>query len=151
MSYHCNYCNYEIVRLKKELNKLEIVSVESKHKEVCKKLLESIINEKDEDVCLMSIVLLSEILNAEKTLFSEAINSHFIDTKHTIYYEMRRLATMTDEKQLLSKLTRRDIDEELQKTLCEKFYELSNSCESDDEIKGVAYHCGELQARSNCS
>lgn len=150
MSYHCNYCNYKIVRLKKELNKLEIVSVESEHENVCKNLLELIIDGKDEDVCLMSIVLLSEILNAERTFFSEAINFHLIHTERTIYYEMRQLATMTDEKQLLSKLTRRDIDEELQKALCEKFHRLSEFCKSD-EFKNIAYHCGELQARSNYS
>lgn len=135
-------CNYEILRLKKELNKLGIVSGENNHEKACKILLELIIDEKDEDIRLMSIELLFEIHNAERTLLSEAINS-CLDTEYTINYdEMRQLA---DGKQLLSKLTSRTIDKKSQETLCKNFDELSKSCKSD-----LVYRCGELQTRSTC-
>lgn len=141
----CVY-NYEIVRLKEKLNTLEIFSMKEKHKDICKNLLDLIIEKKDEDVCLISIELLFEIHNAERTLLSEAINSCFDTDKSTEHTtdsdEMRQLA---DGKQLLSKLASRTIDEISQKTLCRKFDELSKSCKSD-----VVYRCGELQTRSTC-
>lgn len=125
-------CNYEIVRLKKELNKLGIVSGENNHEKACKILLELIIDDKDDDVRLMSIELLFEIHNAERTLLSEAIYS-CLDTEYTIDYdEMKQLA---DGKQLLSKLTSR----RLQETLCKEFDEFSKSCKSD-----LVYRCGKL-------
>lgn len=134
--------------MKEELNTLEIFAVESKcSEEACQILLKFI---KDEDVGLMSIELLFDIHNVERILFSEAINSCFIDTDSAIYYEMRQLATMTDEEQLFSKLTKRNINERLREALCDKFDEFSKSCTKSEEIKDIAYHCGELQASSNC-
>ena len=122
--------------------------------ELCNVLIDLVDYDNDADIQLMSTELLYDIYSIEETILSEAAErAYFTYSEEKVHREMKELATMTDKKQLLYKMLRREIDEsaadDLQ-NLLEMLKRMTMACISENEetkpnsiSQNVAYSCGE--------
>ena len=118
--------------------------------ELCDILLD-LINYEDIDIRLMSIELLYNIYGAEHILLADATQVYFTTSYSDaeVYTEMKQVATMTDEDQLLSKMLKRqvkDIPKLLNKLNQFAIWCISDQDETEPNVcnQGVAYSCGKL-------
>ena len=96
----------------------------------------------------MSIELLYDIYSVEDILLSHTERVYFTTrySDNAVCKEMVRVATMTDEDQLLSKMLRQKVDDVPK--LLKKLHQFSVCCIADDGIEpfacnqGIAYSCG---------
>ena len=118
-------------------------------------VLTNLISCSDFDVSLMSAELLFDLHNIERIMLWDAKEEVFVYSdaqaeEQSIDCEMTELATMTDNDQLLFKLTRKQLDDDDASKLKTKLDRFSRSCIMDESetvpnptMQAVAYSCGE--------
>ncbi|XP_019855476.1 PREDICTED: uncharacterized protein LOC109584242 [Amphimedon queenslandica] len=134
-------------RLKQNFNCFSMFNVKT---DECQKLCRILIDgfaDDDTKIRIMSAELLYGIFSVEETILSETAERTYFTLNKELYTEMKRLATMTDEDQLLRKMLRRELTPDSTDNLQKELERIADVCVLEDGTpntisQNIGYSCG---------